>query len=187
MGNVHLFVIQDVYDKELLSGHMDILCGAQQAIESLKEALINRFGEEPGNGLILTLRIDRGCQFTAQDFIEYAESKEIKLEYCGVQTPNDKPHIESFIGCYKREEVYRNYYDNFFDALEGFKKYMKWYNHLRPHGSLENQTPAAFRSLQTFWERLYDEDWEDLEGNIDDFDEECDENGENEVALFLAR
>jgi hypothetical protein len=41
----------------------------------------------------------------------------IKLEFCGVQTPNDKPYIESFIGCYKREEVYRNQYKDFFEAM----------------------------------------------------------------------
>ena len=165
MGNVHLFVVQDVFDKELLGGHMDLLCGANQAIECLKEALVNRFGqEEPSGCLTLTLRIDRGCQFTANDFITYAESKGIKLEFCGVQTPNDKPYIESFISCYKREEVYRNYYEDFFEAYEGWKKYVFWYNHQRPHGSLDYNTPASFRALTAFRERLCDEEIEVLEG-----------------------
>jgi len=69
----------------------------------------------------------------------------IKLEFCGVQTPNDKPYIESFIGCYKREEVYRNQYEDFFEAVEGWENYLEWYNHRRPHGALNNLPPVVFK------------------------------------------
>lgn len=145
MGNVYLFVIEDTYDREVLSGHMDIRCGTQQAIESLREAIRKRFGEEPITDLTLTLRVDRGCQFTADAFAEFAEEKGIALEFCGIQTPNDKPYIESFISCYKCEEVYRNYYENYFQAYEGWKNYLDWYNNRRPHGALNNMAPVVFR------------------------------------------
>lgn len=145
MGNMYIFLIEDVYDKEILAGRIDIRCGANEAIEALKEALKKRFGYNLPDNLILTVRIDRGCQFTAADFTVFAQSKGIKLEFCGIQTPNDKPFIESFIGCYKREEVYRNVYENFFQACEGWKNYRIWYDELRPHGALNNMTPKAFR------------------------------------------
>lgn len=145
MGNMYLFVIEDIYDKEVIGGHMDIRCGAQQAIEALKQALVKRFGKESAEGLELIVRVDRGCQFTAEDFAQYAITCGIKLEFCGVQTPNDKPYIESFIGCYKREEVYRNQYEDFFEAVEGWKNYLEWYNNHRPHGSLNNLPPAVFK------------------------------------------
>jgi transposase InsO family protein len=145
MGNLYLFVIEDVYDKEILSGQMGIRCGANEAIKSLQEALSKRFGDNTPEGLLLTLRIDRGCQFTAEDFAIFAKSRGITLEFCGIQTPNDKPYIESFIGCYKREEVYRNIYEDFFQACEGWENYRKWYDELRPHGSLKDITPKAFR------------------------------------------
>jgi len=145
MGNMYLFVIEDIHDKEIVGERMDIRCGAQQAIEALKQALMKRFGHESAQGLELIVRVDRGCQFTAEDFAEFAVSCGIKLEFCGVQTPNDKPYIESFIGCYKREEVYRNQYEDFFEAIEGWKNYLEWYNHHRPHGSLENLSPVIFK------------------------------------------
>jgi len=145
MGNMYLFVVEDVYDKEILSGHMDIQCRTSEAIKSLKEAIVKRFGDAVPEGLVLTLRIDRGCQFTAEDFGAFAKSQRIILEFCGIQTPNDKPYIESFFGCYKREEVYRNCYEDFFQAYEGWKNYCKWYDELRPHGSLKDMTPKAFR------------------------------------------
>ena len=75
----------------------------------------------------------------------FAVSCGIKLEFCGVQTPNDKPYIQSFIGCYKREEVYRNQYENFFEAVEGWKNYLEGYHHCRPHGSLNNLPPVVFK------------------------------------------
>ncbi|NOY58183.1 MAG: IS3 family transposase [Calditrichaeota bacterium] len=45
MGNMYLFVVEDVYDKEILSGYMDIRCGAKEAIKSLQEAIAKRFGD----------------------------------------------------------------------------------------------------------------------------------------------
>jgi len=145
MGNMYLFVIEDVYDKEILLGHMDIRCRASEAVESLNKAIINRFKKEIPRGLHLTLRVDLGCQFTAELFIEFAKFKKIVLEFCGIQTPNDKPYVESFFGCYKREEVYRNVYDDYFQAYEGWENYRKWYDESRPHGSLNDVTPKAFR------------------------------------------
>lgn len=145
MGVMYLFVVEDVYDKEALSGHMDIRAGAEEAVEGLKEALKKRFGQASARGLRLTARVDRGCQFTAETFAEFAHSAGIHLEFCGVQTPNDKPYIESFIGCYKLEEVYRNDYQTFFEAYDGWKNYMSWHNTARPHGSLNNLSPTEFR------------------------------------------
>ena len=145
MGNMYLFVVEDVYDKEILSGYMDIRCGAAEAIEALKGALAKRFGNNIPEGLSLTVRIDHGCQFTAEDFAVFAKSQGIALEFCGIQTPNDKPYIESFFSCYKQDEVYRNVYEDFFQAYEGWEKYRKWYDELRPHGSLKDMTPKAFR------------------------------------------
>jgi len=145
MGHMYLFVVEDVYDKEILSGYMDIRCRAKEAIESLKEAVVKRFGDRVPEGLLLTLRVDRGCQFTAEDFAIFSKSQGIILEFCGIQTPNDKPYVESFFSCYKREEVYQNIYEDFFQASEGWKSYRKWYDELRPHGSLKDMTPRCFR------------------------------------------
>lgn len=145
MGMMYLFVVEDVYDKEILAGYMDIRCRAAEAIKALEEAIKKRFGDRLPEGLFLTLRVDRGCQFTAEDFETFAKSQGIDLEFCGIQTPNDKPYIESFFGCYKREEVYRNVYEDFFQAYEGWEGFRKWYDELRPHGALKNLTPKAFR------------------------------------------
>jgi len=58
----------------------------------------------------LNLRVDRGTQFTSHNFREAARTLNVRLEYAGIQYPEDKPYIESFFGSYKTEELYRNEY-----------------------------------------------------------------------------
>ena len=80
----------------------------KEAIVSLKEALelsfqLNMVLEE----LSITLRINKRCQFTAEEFAKHIRSKNIKLEFCGLQTKNDKHYIESFFEAYEKWKNYR--------------------------------------------------------------------------------
>jgi len=59
MGNMYLFLVEDVYDKEILAGHLDIRCGASEAISALKEAIKKRFEISAPKGLRLTVRLNR--------------------------------------------------------------------------------------------------------------------------------
>jgi putative transposase len=148
LGNMYLFVIEDTFDKEIVGEHFDVKASVKESIEALKLALENRFcGAVPSN-LKLKIRVDRGCQYTAEAFEKFATENNIELEFCGVQTPNDKPYVESFFSSYKCEEVYRNRYENFYEALDGWKGYIDWYNNLRPHGALNNLSPKEFKKLQ---------------------------------------
>ena len=42
----------------------------------------------------MTLRVDRGPQFTARSFREAARILNVRLEYAGIQCPEDKPYID---------------------------------------------------------------------------------------------
>jgi putative transposase len=145
-GLLCLFAILDTYDKQLVGDSMDVRATAAQAVECLRQAVLKRFGVFSAAGLTLVVRVDRGCQFTAADFETAAKELSVSLEFCGVQAPNDKPYIESFFGCYKNEEVYRNQYADYFEAYEGWKNYKTWYEESRPHGSLGNLSPNQFQS-----------------------------------------
>jgi len=142
-----IFVI-DVFDKELIGHHFGFRCRKEDAIESLKMAVLSRFpsGEIPDN-FRLTLRLDRGCQFTAFDFAKSAKIFNIEIEFCDAQAPNQKPFIESFFSNFKREEVYRNFYQNPAQAISAWFAYCDWYNNLRPHAALNYLSPAQFRRV----------------------------------------
>ncbi len=79
-----------------------------------------RFGGRVPYGHELTLRIDRGTQFIARSFREAARSLNVRLEYAGIQCPEDKPYIESFFSSYKTEELYRNEYNSLAEARTGW-------------------------------------------------------------------
>ena len=139
----------DCFDKEVLGDSFSDRCRADEAIEAFEKAIGARFPNGIPEGFILTLRADRGSQFIAKKFKESAKLFNVKLEFCGIQTPNDKPYIESFISKYKGEEVYRNEYANFSEAKAGWIKYINWYNITRLHQSLNYKTPVEIKEEQS--------------------------------------
>lgn len=147
-GTAHAFVVIDTYDKEIIGRYFSMRARAEEAILALDMAVGSRFGDKgTPEGFEVVMRVDRGCQYTAEDFCDAAKKRKwLKIEFCGVQAPNDKPYIESWFACYKREEVYRNDYQSFWEAKTGFESYVDWYNNRRPHGSLGNVSPIKFRT-----------------------------------------
>ena len=147
-GHVYLFTIIDTFDKQIIGQYISMRCRKEEAIECLKEAVYSRFP----NGKILStlqvsLRLDRGCQFTSEQFCNQATELGVCVEFCDVASPNQKPYIESFFSNFKREEVYRNDYSDFVEVSNTWKKYLNWYNQFRPHSSIKNLSPNQFREL----------------------------------------
>jgi len=133
----------DAFDKEVIAQEFSQRCRAQEVEGVLLDAVCKRFpGGYVPETLKVVLRIDRGGQFIARRIIALAKTLGIKPEVCGLQTPNDKPYIESFYASYKTEEVYRNWYQTFEEAKGGWEDYIGWYNTRRLHQSLGYKTPA---------------------------------------------
>jgi len=148
-GQLYLFTVMDTYDKEIIGSWLGFRCRCQEALASLEQAINSRFPDgKVSEGLELTLRLDRGCQFTAQDFGQKAREYGLRIEYCDVQAPNQKPYIESLFSNFKREEVYRNDYRNPLDVFRGWETYVEWYNTKRPHASIGFTSPVQFRKQQ---------------------------------------
>jgi putative transposase len=139
--NNYLFALIDGYDKEIPGDHFGDRCRSDEASEVLERAVLKRFGGRVPEGHTLVLRIDRGTQFIARKFRETAKRLNVRLEYAGIQCPDDKPYIEAFFSKYKVEEVYRNEYQNSAEAKTGWELYRSWYETERVHQSLNYQTP----------------------------------------------
>ena len=95
----------------------------------------------------LTLRVDRGTQFTAHSFREAARILNVRLEYAGIQCPEDKPYIESFFGSYKTEELYRREYKSLAEARNGWESYRAWYRNDRLHQVLWYKSPWDYTKI----------------------------------------
>ena len=91
-GFLYLFTVIDVFDKEVIGSYFGVRCRCSEAIESLEDAVHNRFPEgKVPSSLALTLRLDRGCQFTAENVVQSASKFGLLVEFCDVQAPNQKP------------------------------------------------------------------------------------------------
>lgn len=109
------------YDKEPVGDYYGLRCRAEEAIHSLQEAVETRFGIlKPVNDYRVTLRLDQCREYISKKFRNRAKELGVKIEYCGIDCPDDKPYIESFFSRYKCEEVYRNEYRSFTDAMLGW-------------------------------------------------------------------
>ncbi len=112
-----------------------------QSINGMEEAL--RFGK------IKQCISDHGSQFVANivdgdsRFKAYLKSKEIKQILCKIKHPQSNGKVEKWF----------NTYDNHRHAFESKEEFLKWYNEIRPHRSLnfeELETPqqAFIRKLK---------------------------------------
>lgn len=143
-GNAYLCAVIDGWDRDIIGDVFSDRCRAVEAAEALEKAVMNRFGGRVPADHRLTLRVDRGSQFRARLFRETAQLLNVKLEYAGVQCPEDKPYIESFFSSYKTEEIYRNEYGDFQKAKTEWESYRDWYRNDRLHQSLEYLSPVQY-------------------------------------------
>jgi len=143
----YLFTIIDAYDKEPIGDYYGLRCRAEEAIHSLEEAVKTRFGSlEPVKDCRVVLRLDQGSQYISNKFRRRAKELGVKIEYCGINCPDDKPYIESFFSRYKCEEVYRNEYHSFTEAMLGWIQYKHWYKTGRIHQGLGWMTIPEFKN-----------------------------------------
>lgn len=142
-----LFVVVDCFDKEVIGDNFSRFFTAEEARIALEKAVFSRFPNGAPRELQLVVRVDRGSQFIAKIFKEAVKLSGLNIQFCGIQCPNDKPYIESFVSKYKTEEVYRNCYEIFDVAKNAWLSYKFWYNNRRLHQSIGYQTPGSFAKI----------------------------------------
>lgn len=151
----YLFVIVDAFDKEPIGDYYGLRCRAEEAIHSLEDAVLTRFGNlDLSERIRVRLRVDQGSQYVSKKFKLRAKELGVKIEYCGINCPNDKPYVESFFSRYKCEEVYRNEYRSFTDAFLGWLEYKNWYKTKRIHQGLGWMTIPAFKQQRILQKQL---------------------------------
>jgi len=139
-GFLYLVAIIDWYSRFVLSWRLSNSLETTFCIEALNEAL-----EHYGNPKIFNS--DQGSQFTDHNFTKVLLDRGIKVSMDGKGRWMDNVFAERLWRSLKYEEVYLNPYDNGLEAYKGIEKYMRFFNYVRPHKSLGDQTPAEFYQL----------------------------------------
>lgn len=130
----------DDFNRESLVIEIDTSITAKRLIRVFERLKTER-------GLPNALRVDNGPEFLSAEFVSWAESHSMKIQYIQKGEPNQNAYIERFNRTY-REEVLSLY---LFEDLQQVREVTYWwrldYNERRPHDALRDRTPAE--CLQT--------------------------------------
>ena len=134
-GSCYLVAIMDWYSRYIVSWQVSSSMKAEFCIEALEEALEVNKPE--------TFNTDQGSQFTSHEFTNILEVNEIEISMDGKGSYMDNIFTERLWRTVKYEEVYLKEYKNADEARKGIGEYLEFYNRIRPHQSLQNQTPES--------------------------------------------
>ena len=131
--------VVDTFTRECLVIEVDHSLPGARVVRVL-ERLVELYGAPE------VIRIDNGTEFTSHVVDAWAYQHGIKLDFIRPGKPTDNGHIESFNGKFRDECLNENWFISLNDAKAKIEAYRVDYNHVRPHSSLDNQTPIEFAS-----------------------------------------
>ena len=133
-GFVYLFVVMDWASRRVLSWRLSNTLSTDFCMEGAQEAL-NLYGTPE------IFNTDQGSQFTSMEFTELLKEKGIAISMDGRGCWRDNVFLERLWKSIKYEEVYLHAYDSVSEARRGLERYLTFYNHRRPHSTLDGSTP----------------------------------------------
>lgn len=143
-GFAYLTAVIDWYSRQVLSWRLSNTMDTAFCVEALEEAL-ERYGAPE------IFNTDQGSQFTSEAFTGVLKANGIKISMDGKGRALDNIFVERLWRSVKYEEVYLKQYQTMQEARGGLSAYFRFYNHERPHQSLNNRTPAEAHGNDVQW------------------------------------
>jgi transposase InsO family protein len=130
-------VVIDEYTRQCLRIEVSRSMSAKTVVRILAE-LVQVHGE-PG-----ALRSDNGPEFIAKAVQTWLAAVGVSTFYIQPGSPWENAYVESFNSRFRHEFLSRELFATLAEAQVLTEKHRLWYNHVRPHSSLEYQTPVQF-------------------------------------------
>lgn len=99
------------------------------------------------HGTPKALRSDNGPEFVSKALLKWAISQNLDVALIDPGKPWQNGTTESFNGKFRDECLSMEWFRNRVEAKAVIAQWREHYNHIRPHSSLGNQTPEAFKKL----------------------------------------
>ena len=99
------------------------------------------------HGAPKTLRSDNGPEFVSKALLRWATGQNLEIALIDPGKPWQNGTTESFNGKFRDECLSMEWFRNRVEAKAVIGQWRQHYNHIRPHSSLGNQTPEAFKKL----------------------------------------
>ncbi len=128
------FNVIDDFNRQCLAVEIDTSITGRRLIRIFERLRSDR-------GLPEVLRVDNGPEFLSADFVTWAESAGMFIQYIQPGEPNQNAYIERFNRTYREEVLDLYLFRNLAEVRETTYWWMIDYNESRPHDSLENMTP----------------------------------------------
>jgi putative transposase len=133
-GFLYLVAIMDWASRRVLAWRLSNSLEPSFCVEALEEAL-ERYGPPE------IMNTDQGSQFTGLDFIRTLERAGVRISMDGKGRWMDNVFIERLWRSLKYEKVYLAEFQVGSEAREAIAEWIHFYNHQRPHSSLDDRTP----------------------------------------------
>ena len=133
-GTVYLVAVIDWHSRLVLSWGLSNYMGEEFCVEALEKAL--------QKGIPGIFNTDQGSQFTGDAFLSVVIKNGIQPSMDGKGQATDNAQSERLWRTVKWEEVYLYEPQSYLELQEMIAEYFKFYNHERPHQSLDYKTPS---------------------------------------------
>jgi len=129
-----VFNVMDDFNRQCLAVEIDTSLPGRRLVRVFERLRSER-------GLPDVLRVDNGPEFLGGEFVSWAESAGMFIQYIQPGAPNQNAYIERFNRTYREEVLNLYLFRNLAEVRETTYWWMIDYNEKRPHDSLENMTP----------------------------------------------
>ena len=133
-GFMYLIAVMDWATRKVLSWRLSNTLDTRFCVEALKEALLKYGAPEIFN-------TDQGCQFTSEAFTSVLKTWNVRISMDGKGRFKDNIFIERLWRTLKYERIYLKAYETGAELSKDLTVWFNWYNEIRPHTSLDKQTP----------------------------------------------
>jgi putative transposase len=133
-GFLYLMAIMDWFSRYVVSWEVSISLDTEFCLTALERALQQT---KPR-----IFNSDQGCQFTSVAFTGILKAAGIAISMDGRGRVYDNIFVERLWRSVKYEQVYANDWQQVPEARAGLGEYFTFYNHERPHQSLDDKPPA---------------------------------------------
>jgi len=131
------FTLVDDHTRECLAIEADTSITGERVTRVLDRVTAER-------GCPQALLSDNGPEFTSRVMEAWAFERQLRQEFIEPGKPTQNAFIESFNGRLREECLNRSWFTSLADARRQLETWRTDYNTVRPHSSLEYQTPSEF-------------------------------------------
>jgi putative transposase len=152
-GFAYLSLITDAYSRKIVGFYLSNDLSANGPLQALKMAL--KANQSLAN---LIHHSDRGVQYCCDAYVKLLQDKTIKISMTENGDPLENAIAERVNGILK-QELLEEQFSDFITAQKEVAIACSTYNHLRPHGSIDNLKPAEAHQqtglIKKRWKNYY--------------------------------